>query len=173
MPHAKSLLILSHDKIHKLTSEEIKAKKIPPSRFVTDLSNGVAARGDKFLVWKWLGPLAKDYAKDLVQDSTAALMKLADLGESGSIVGNEMISFSLDVVALYDSLKHELVFEAIDDAVKTCRPDWDEQFCRWLKDMLRLSFDSAVVKFDAGNISVYFVLKKPSMTSNPISYYPS
>ena len=173
-------------KIHKLTQEELAAKKIPPSRFVTDLSNGVAARGDKFLVWKWLGPLAKDYAQDLVQDSTAALMKLEDLQNSGVIVGNNMISFSLDVVALYDSLGHELVFEAIDDAVKVCRPEWNEKFCDWIKDMLRLSFDSAVVKFDdefytaktgvptggipsvdAGNISVYFVLKKAIYNSRP------
>ena len=48
-------------KIHKLTETEIREKKIPPSRFVTDLSRGVTARSDKFAVWKWLEPLARDH----------------------------------------------------------------------------------------------------------------
>ena len=173
-------------KIHKLSKEELANKKIPPSRFVTDLSTGVAARGDKFLVWKWLGPLSRDYAKDLVQDSTEALIKLEELEQSGVIRDNNAVSFSLDVVALYDSLSHDLVFRALDDAIKECRPEWSEEFCQWMMEMVKLSFDSAVVKFDdkwytsktgvptggipsvdAGNISVYFVLKNVIYEAKP------
>ena len=165
-------------KVHKLNSQQLTEKVIPPCRFVTDLSNGVTARADKFVVWRWLGQLAKDYATDLVKDSTEALIKLEDLGAS-DIVNNSMFSFSIDVVSLYDSLNHKLVFRALEDAMQTCRPDWDEKFRVWLKDQLDLSFRSAVVKYDndwyagingiptggipsvdAGNISVYYVLKR-------------
>ena len=61
-------------KVHKLSQAELLQKKIPPCRFVTDLSRGVAAGSDTFFVWKWLGPLARDYCVDLVKDSTAALI---------------------------------------------------------------------------------------------------
>ena len=70
-------------KVHKLSQAELPQKKIPPSRFVTDLSREVAARSDKFFVWKWLGPLVRDYCMDLVKDSTAALMKLEALATAG------------------------------------------------------------------------------------------
>ena len=165
-------------KVHKNSKEQVAEKKIPPCRFVTDLSNGVTARADKFLVWKWLGPLAKDYAIDLVKDSTEALIKLEDMGKSG-LVTNTMFSYSIDVVSVYDSLKHSLVFEALDDAAQSWRPAWDTNFRDWLRNHLELSFRSAVVKYgdnwyagvngiptggipsvDAGNISVYYVLKK-------------
>ena len=63
---------------------------------MTDLSRGVTARSDKFSVWKWLGPLAKDYCTDLVQDSTEALMKLENLANSG--------------VAYISPLRHNLKF---------------------------------------------------------------
>ena len=56
-----------------------KKKEIPPCRFVTDLSQGVTARSDTFLVNRWLGPLTKDYCKDLVKDTTAALKTLDEL----------------------------------------------------------------------------------------------
>ena len=165
-------------KVHKSTQQEIDEKKIRPSRFVTDLSNGVTARSDKFLVWKWLGPLARDYCSDLVRDSTEALCKLDSMEKSGLIKDDNYLSFSLDVVSLYDSLKHEVVLNALDDAIDTCRSDWSPEFRKWIKDMVILSFNSAVVQYDGnwyasvdgvptggipsvdcGNIAVYYVLK--------------
>ena len=173
-------------KVHKSTKEQLAAKVIPPSRFVTDLSMGVSARGDKFMVYKWLGALSRDYAKDLVRDSTEALVKLDEIERSGLIIDNEAVSFSLDVVALYDSLSHDLVYKALDDAIMTCRPDRDSDFTSWIKEMIKLSFDSAVVKnedkwyisktgvptggipsVDLGNISVYFVFKNAIYNAKP------
>jgi len=171
-------------KIHKLTETEIREKKIPPSRFVTDLSRGVTARSDKFVVWKWLGPLARDYCIDLVKDSTAALIKLEELAASGQVV-DTWFSFSIDIVSLYDSLQHSLVMSALVDAMESCRPDWSEEFRTWLKGLIQLSFDSAVLKnadnwyevvngvptgginsVDCGNIALFFVLK--SLVYNPV-----
>lgn len=166
-------------KLHKLSSDELKQKKIPPSRFVTDLSQGVTARSDTFLVSKWLGPLARDYCTDLVKDSTAALMKLEDLVVRNE-VGDDWFSVSIDIVSLYDSLRHELVEEALDDAMETCRSeDWSEEFRSWLKGLVKLSFEAAVLKnqdqwyavvngvptggidsVDCGNIALFYALKK-------------
>ena len=170
-------------KIHKLTVEELAAKKIPPARFVTDLSQGVTARSDKLLVWKWLGPLSRDYCKDLVKDSTAALLNLERLVECEKIE-DSWKTLSVDVVSLYDSLRHELVLEAIDDAMECCRPDWSADFRQWIKHLVQLSFDAAVLKnqdswyevvngvptggissVDCGNISLYYVLK--TLVYNP------
>ena len=164
-------------KIHKLTVEELAAKKVPPARFVTDLSQGVTARSDKFLVWKWLGPLSRDYCTDLVRDSTAALLNLERLVEV-DVVDDSWCTLSIDVVSLYDSLRHELVLEALSDAMETCRPDWTPEFRRWLMELVQHSFDSAVLKnkdswyevengvptggitsVDCGNITLFYVLK--------------
>ena len=112
--------------IHKLTTEQLRKKEIPPCRFVTDLSQGVTARSDTFLVSKWLGPLTKDYCKDLVKDTTAALKSLDEL-EKNHDVDDSWYSISIDIVSLYDSLKHELVLEAIDDAIDTCRQEWSPE----------------------------------------------
>ena len=166
-------------KIHKLTSEELEQPGIePPVRLITDLHDGVTARSDKFLVWKWLSALAKDYATDLVKDTSEFLTFLGDL-ESKSSVSDDFIAFSLDVVSLYDTLKLELVQEALEDAYNTCRPDWSPIFKNWLTDIIIFSFKSAVVKFqdswfgvadgvptggvpsvDCANIAVFFVLKR-------------
>lgn len=172
-------------KIHKLSEAELLQKKIPPSRFVTDLSRGVTARSDKFLVWKYLGPLSRDYCIDLVKDSTAALMKLEDLGASGE-VDDSWFSISIDIVSLYDSLRHELVMEALDDAMISCRPDWPLDLRCWIKSLVQLSFDSAVLKnddqwyevvngvptgginsVDCGNMALFFVLKNLVYNNRP------
>ena len=164
-------------KVHKLSEAELFNKKIPPIRFVTDLSKGVTARSDKFLVWNRLGPLARDYCVDLVKDSTAALTKLEALSTTGE-VDDSWFSVSIDIVSLYDSLRHELVMLALEDAMESCRPDWSQDSRCWFKGLIQLSFDSAVFKngdqwyevvngvptgginsVDCGNISLFYVLK--------------
>ena len=172
-------------KLHKLSQAELLQKKIPPTRFVTDLSRGVTARLDKFIVWKWLGSLAKDYCTDLVRDSTEALIRLENLVDSGE-VNDTWFSISIDIVSLYDSLQHNLVMTAIDDAVVSRRPDWSEDFRCWFKSLIQLSFDSAVLKndgqwyevvngvptgginsVDCGNIALFYVLKNLIYTKKP------
>ena len=46
---------------------------------VTDLHDSVTTRSEKFIVWQWLAPLCKDYATDIVKDSSHALMNLNEL----------------------------------------------------------------------------------------------
>ena len=80
-----------------------------------------------------------------MKDTTAALKSLDDL-EKNHDVDDSWYSISIDIVSLYDSLKHELVIEAIDDAIDTCRQEWSPEFRKWFKDLIELSFVAAVLK---------------------------
>ena len=91
--------------------------------------------------------MSRDYYKDLVKDSTAALLSLEDLSRRGKL-DKSWFSIGIDVVSLYDSLKHEVVMEALDDAIESCRKDWSSDFKQWFKSLVKLSFDSAVLKND-------------------------
>ena len=165
-------------KLHKLNEEQLAERVVPPIRLVTDLSKGITARSDKYLVSAWLGSLSRDYCKDSVKDTTEALKRLDTLDRCSSLVGEDSVSFSTDVVSLYDSLKHEVVLEALDDAISTCRPEWTPSFINWLKNLIIDGFEAAVLNFgqkwyrlargiptgavcsvDLGNIAVYYVLK--------------
>ena len=166
-------------KVHKLTLAQLEDRNVrPPIRLVTDLHNSVSSRSDKFLVWKWLAPLCKDYAVDLVKDSSEALLKLDALEKDNQIL-DSTLAFGLDVVSLYDSLQFDLVKLALNDAMDCCRPDWSVEFRSWLLDLVMFSFESAVVNFrgvwygveegvptggilsvSTANISVYYVFKK-------------
>ena len=118
-------------KIHKLTLSQLDDPGVKiPACLVIDLHDGVTSRSDKFLVWKWLAPLRKDYAEDLVKDSSEALLKLEKLETDGSLSDNTL-AFCLNVVSLYDSLKFDLVKLALNDAMDSCRPEWDDDFCEF------------------------------------------
>ena len=165
-------------KVHKLTLPQLSDPNVkPPIRLVTDLHDGVTSRSDKFLVWRWLAPLCKDYASDLVKDSTEALLKLDEL-QLKNVISDETLAFGLDVVSLYDSLKFDVVCMALNDAMDSCRPSWSDKFRSWLIDMVISGFESAVVNFrgewfgveegvptggitsvSVANISVYYVFK--------------
>ena len=89
-------------KVHKMSQSEITNKVIPPANLLSNLSNGTTTRSDKFLAWRWLTPLQKDYSKDLIKDSTSVLQVLESL--NGADVRDDMYGFNLDVKPLYDSL---------------------------------------------------------------------
>ena len=171
-------------KVHKLNEKQLRSKVIPPLRLVTDLHDGVTARSDKFIVWRFLADLCKDYSRDLVKDSTDALIKLECLRENAEVKSGTRI-FNMDVVSLYDSLRIELVLEAIDHAMNECRPEWNSQLKEWLKDLIELSCRSGVVKSKDGwytsakgiptggvpcvhiaNITVYYVLSRLAFNAN-------
>ena len=109
-----------------------------------------------------------------MKDSTAALQKLENF--DSSTLTNDMCTFNVDVVALYDSLNIDLVFEALNDAIRKYRPTWSNNFIKWLLDLVSLSLNSAYVKFhdswyesesgvptggktsvDIANITVFFI----------------
>ena len=125
----------------------------------------------------WLSNLSTEYASDLVQNSTEFLGILKQIPR-GSIT-DSMVSFSIDVVSLYESLGQQLVFDALNDAMDLRRPDWTDQFRSWLTGVIGLSLGGAALSFKGSlyspikgiptgsslsvglaNICVFYVLKK-------------
>ena len=71
------------------------------------------------------------------------LQKLEIMQNDKIVNSNDFCSFTLDVVALYDSLKIDLVLKALLDAIKKCRPHWTKNFINWLLELVKLSLKSA------------------------------
>ena len=149
LPYGYALL-----KVHKLDVEQIKAKIIPPARFVTDLSRGLTVRSDRFLAWKWVMEFSVDFASDLVRDSTQALRILESFSVkddnnnevNSHYISNTMASFSFDVVSLYDSLSPDLVLRAFRFAAESLR-DWSDELITWISNLIALSFDASFLYF--------------------------
>ena len=144
-------------KVHKLSIEQLRSKTIPPSRFVSDLSKSLTVRSDKFITFSWLHDLAKDFATDLVRDSTEALLRFETLSSNGTIT-DDMYAFGFDVISLYDSLSPALAIEAFISAATQLRPGWTPEFITWLSSLINLSFEASFLsfrgKFYKGNLGI-------------------
>ena len=57
--------------------------------------------------------------------------------------------FTFDFKALYDSLKPELVKNAIIEAMKEKRPNWSENFKDWITELIDFSLKAAIGEYDA------------------------
>ena len=97
----------------------------PPARLVTALQDGISKRNDVFTADRFLKELEADYCKDLLKDTNNALswLDMVDNKYSAAVKKN-MKAFTFDFKSLYDSLKPELVKEALQHAMETCRPGW-------------------------------------------------
>ena len=58
-----------------------------------------------------------------------------------------MRAFKFDFKSLYDNLKPDLVKEALQHAMQTCRPGWNANKRKWIMDLVDLSLRSSVGKF--------------------------
>ena len=144
---------------------------------MSNLSRHFTARQDKFIAWSWLAPLSIEYASDLVKNSVEFLQLLENFDTS--LITEETLSFSIDIVSLYDSLRIPLVFEALTDAISLLRPQYTSEFKNWLFELTDLSLRGAYLSFegdlyrpvrgipagshlsvDLANISVFYILKK-------------
>ena len=119
-------------KIHKVKPEDLVPGVRPPIRLVTAQRNGPTSRSDKYLMLKILQDVQNEYCTDLVKDSTDALIRL-----NGWFPIAESQPFALDVVALYDSINPSLAIEALDCALRQCRPQWSHEYLNWLKELVK------------------------------------
>jgi len=164
-------------KIHKLKDCDILPGHPVPLRLVNDLSQSATARSDKFINWKYLLPLQKDFCKDLVKDSTDALKWLEKYDGKDQTLSS-ISGFSWDFSALYDNLTPDLVKEALVFSISELRPDWSDDFVGWILDLVDLSLGSCFGKHgdlwfrnkggiatggslsvSLANITVYYVLR--------------
>ena len=167
-------------KIHKMKKEELTVGANPPARLVTALQEGITKRSDVFLAKAFMQDLEKDFCEDLLKDTKGALLWLDSIDRKSSPQCKRTFkSFTFDFKSLYDSLKPDLVVEALKAAMSECRLDWSDDFKEWIVNLVKLSLRSAVGKFEGhwylqkkgiptggslcvelANITVYYVMRK-------------
>ena len=167
-------------KIHKLKKEEVTVGADPPARLVTALQEGITKRSDVFLAKTYIQLLEKDFCEDLLKDTNGALLWLDEIDRKSSVLTKKNFkSFTFDYKSLYDSLKPELVIEALNTAMAECRTEWSDDFKSWLVKLVKHSLQSAVGKYggrwyrqkkgiptggslcvELANITVFYVMRK-------------
>ena len=167
-------------KIHKLKKEEVTVGADPPARLVTALQEGITKRSDVFIAKTFVQLLEKDFCKDLLKDTNGALLWLDDIDRKSSVQCKKTYkSFTFDYKSLYDSLKPDLVIEALNTAMAECRLDWSDDFRCWILQLVQLSLKAAVGKYqgrwyrqkkgiptggslcvELANITVFYVMRK-------------
>ena len=154
-------------KIHKMEVDDIKPGCNPPARLITCLQDGVMSRNDIFIANKWLKELQEEFCSDIVQDSLEVLRWLDRIDyENDSELKKKFKPFTFDFASLYDSLTPVLVKEAINYAIQRYKLHWEQNFIKWLLDIIDLSLSAGFGKFQdkwyrpktgiptGGNISV-------------------
>ena len=147
--------------------DDIKPGCNPPARLITCLQDGVMSRNDIFIANKWLKELQEEFCSDIVQDSLEVLRWLDRIDyENDSELKKKFKPFTFDFASLYDSLTPVLVKEAINYAIQRYKLHWEQNFIKWLLDIIDLSLSAGFGKFQdkwyrpktgiptGGNISV-------------------
>lgn len=135
-------------KIHKLSKEQIQEKQIPPGRFVYNTKFGPLYRTEK-----WMSPhlttISKEYCKDeYLRDTDDFLGQIEDWNNiTNSIPKKERQKihlFTLDVKALYPSIRPDIAKFALADALQEDRTTAGGIKVA-LKEMTDLLFDKSFV----------------------------
>ena len=164
-------------KLHKLSMDDIRRKKIPPTRMVTSGVGGPTYRLGVFLD-SLLKPVVQQYCEgELIRDSTDFLIELKKMESSGISKRMNLIG-TLDVDALYPSIKPDLAITALSDALHSVTAFANDQIDMILT-LSRYCIENSVVQYrgkwfkllvglptggpesgSIANIVVYFVLEK-------------
>ena len=132
-------------KVHKLSEQKLLDKVIPPVRMVTSGVGGPTYRLGIFID-NLLQPVVKKYCDgELVKDTTSFLASLMDLEDDGSLQNCNLIG-TLDVEALYPSIKTKYVQEAISHALRTCT-DYSTDQINMIVELVNISINNAVIHY--------------------------
>ena len=164
-------------KLHKLDETKILNKVIPPTRMVTSGVGGPTYRLGTFLD-NLLKPVVQAYCKDeLVKDSTHFIRELMSLEAEGITKKMNFIG-TLDVDALYPSIKPSIAISALNDALHSAT-SFSEETIDMILAMAKICIENSVICYrgvwyktlkgiptggpesgSIANIVVYFVLEK-------------
>ena len=129
-------------KIHKLDEQKIADKVIPPVRLVTAGTDGPTYRLGVFLE-NILNPVAARYCDgELVRD-TSEFVKFIDDLNIEDIPSNVA---SLDVDALYPSIRRDLLALALEDALRTCSELGEEEIQAVL-DLTKICLENSTIHY--------------------------
>ena len=113
-------------KLHKLPIERIlqlqpgEVAESIPSRLVVGMSNCQLSRVQCWLE-TFLTPLAKLYGDfEYIKDSTDMLQHIETTKNLGNINWDDVVLFTIDVKALYPSIKFPYLFDSLKDCFKRC-----------------------------------------------------
>ena len=141
-----------------------------------------------FLADKLLRDLERDFCEDLLIDSNDALLWLEYTNDSlDHNIKRHLRAFSFDYKSLYDSLKPELVIEALEVAMEEQREEWSDDLKKWIIDLVNLSLKSSVGQYEdnfyiqkngvptggtlcvqLANMTVYYIMRKEVYHNEPL-----
>ena len=131
-------------KLHKLNLDQINNKVIPPARFVLSMKASPTSKVGLFLA-DTLKSVAENYCgASYLKDTNSFLRKLND--NSSLLAGPNNDLFSIDVKALYPSIKPHYVPIAVRDALNKCT-DWSEERIDAIIELVEFSIKHAAIHF--------------------------
>ena len=132
-------------KIHKLSQEEISQKVIPPTRMVTSGVGGPTFRLGTFLD-NLLKPVVSEYCKgEVLRDSAEFLYELNKIETDGQTEDMNLIG-TLDVDALYPSIRLKLALTALRHALDTVT-NYTEDQKNMIVELIRLCIENSVIHY--------------------------
>ena len=154
-------------KIHKLSAEQIDQKTTPPIRLVH-----ATKQGPLYRLEKWLSPYLTEISRpycgsEFVLDTPDLLKHIKELNTSGSIeqLGRGVNLFTLDVIALYPSIKPETAMTALEHALSEGASVQDTIKTETLYAFTKVILSNSFVTFQNG----VYTGKKGIPTGNCIS----
>lgn len=137
-------------KVHKLSLDQIKEKKLPPARFVNNTKFGPLYRVEKWMSMH-LSTISQEYCKDeYLKDTDHFLDKLRAKNEILESLPKKHRPtynlFTLDVKALYPSIRPDLAKDALKDACQkdTSTPNNTKEA---LIELSNLLFDQSYISY--------------------------
>ena len=134
-------------KVHKLSKEDLNNKKIPPNRLVHASKFGPLYRMEKW-VSPYLTTISREYCKnEFLLDTGDLLSQLEEVNESKTLTNENINIFTLDVKALYPSIKPELALQAIREVLATDKTT-NKNTKNAIAQFIELSFENSYVAYN-------------------------
>ena len=133
-------------KIHKVSTEDIAEKKVPPVRLIHASKFSPLYRCEK-----WCSPYLTKWSREYcgseyVLDTKQLLNKIDEMNSNNTWRNQNINLFTLDVEKLYPSIKPEYAAEALDDLLENIEEE-DEKTGEAVKEFVKLSFQESYVTY--------------------------
>ena len=133
-------------KIHKLSKEEIEAKRIPPVRLIHASKLSPLYRCEKWCSTH-LTSMSREYCgKEFLLDTKHLLNSIKDLNSNITERNQNINLFTLDVEKLYPSIQPRYAEEALLDLLENIAEE-DSKVGEAIKQFVELSFKESYIKY--------------------------
>ena len=131
-------------KIHKLSQEDIEAKKVPPSRLIH-----ASKFSPLYRMEKWCSPYLTKWSRkycesEFILDKKHLLKEIHEINNSKVLSKENYNLFTIDVAKLYPSIQPHLAEEAIADLIANLDEE-DADIGEAVKTFVKLSIDESYV----------------------------